>query len=147
MDHMSHQLGNPSHVLMVEDEALISEMVAEVLTGHGFNVHTVPNAGAALRHLISGAPCDVLFTDINLRGSVDGSVLARLVRALRPDLPVVYASGSIAGLHELSAVKGSTFVPKPYDPFKVASILVRCTQTPPAVAAAMAVNERPVTLA
>ena len=106
-------------VLLVEDEFLLSDMVAEVLAEHGFEVHAVANAADALRHLTCGSPCDVLFTDINLPGSVDGARLAELARQLRPDLPVVYASGSITRLDQLASVPGSTFVPKPYDPEKV----------------------------
>ena len=69
-------------------------MVAEVLGEHGFEVYAVANAKDALRHLTCGSPCDILLTDINLPGSIDGAALARLARELRPNLPVVYASGS-----------------------------------------------------
>src|SRR5439155_13361036 len=57
-----------SCVLLVEDEFLVSDMVAEVLAEHGFEVHAVANAKDALRHLTRGARCDLLFTDINLPG-------------------------------------------------------------------------------
>jgi CheY-like chemotaxis protein len=114
-----------SRVLLVEDEFLLSDMVAEVLQDHGFEVHTAANAADALRYLILGAPCDILFTDINLPGGVDGAKLAKLARQLRPDLPVVYASGSISRIEQLASVPGSTFVPKPYDPEKVCTMLER----------------------
>ncbi len=123
------QMVKASRILLVEDEVLISDMVAAVLADHGFEVHAVGDAGGALRHLIGGAPCDVLFTDINLPGGVDGAALARLARALRPELAVVYASGSIGGLHELSAVANSTFVPKPYDPARVCALLEKLPAT------------------
>src|SRR5258707_1073762 len=91
--HMDMQ-AQRSWVLLVEDEFLLADMVAEVLGEHGFEVFTVANAKDALRHLIGGSPCDILLTDIKLAGGVDGTVLARLARELRPNLPVVYASGS-----------------------------------------------------
>ncbi len=122
------QMTNTSRVLLVEDEALVSDMVAEVLAEHGFEVHAVPDARGALEHLMEGAPCDILFTDINLPGGVDGAVLARLARALRPKLAVVYASGAIGSLHDLVAVSGSTFVPKPYDPERVCALLDQYAQ-------------------
>ena len=81
----------------MEDEFLICDMMAEALAEHGFEVHAVANAEDALRHLTCGAPCDVLFTDINLPGGIDGATLARLARELRPNLPVVYASGAVSG--------------------------------------------------
>ena len=88
-------------------------MVAEVLAEHGFEVHVAANAKDALQHLTCGAPCDVLFTDINLPGGIDGATLAQLARELRPGLPVVYASGLVSAIEQLNAVPGATFVPKP----------------------------------
>jgi len=81
--------GGPIHILLVEDEVLISEWVAESLSEQGFEVHAVTNADDALRHF-SFNPVDILFTDINLPGAMDGAALARRIRELRPELPVVY---------------------------------------------------------
>jgi len=112
-----------SRVLLVEDEFLLADMVAEVLGEHGFEVFTVANAKDALRHLTCGCPCDILLTDIKLAGNIDGTVLARLARELRPNLPVVYASGSYRAIEELDAVSGSIFVPKPYNPEKLCAMI------------------------
>jgi CheY-like chemotaxis protein len=120
------EMGTTSRVLLVEDELLISEMIAEVLAEHGFQVCIVANAKEALEHLTCGEPYDVLFTDINLPGGIDGAALARLARQLRPDLPVVYASGAISRIEQLNAVPGSIFVPKPYDPKKLCTLLEQC---------------------
>jgi two-component system, response regulator PdtaR len=106
---------NPIHVLFVEDEPLISDVVVESLTDQGFVVHAASNAADALRHLAS-APVDVLFTDVNLCGGVDGTALARRARELLPGLPVVYASGRLGALDAALRVPGSTFVAKPYAP-------------------------------
>ncbi len=81
----------PIHVLFVEDEFLISEWVAQSLSEQGFAVQAVSNAADALRAL-SSDPVDVLFTDINLPGDMDGAALARRAREMQPHLPVVYAS-------------------------------------------------------
>lgn len=116
-------MGATSRVLVVEDEVLISEMIAEELAEHGLEVFVAANAEDALAHLTCGAPCDLLFTDINLPGGVDGAALAQLARELRPDLPVVYASGSVSRLEELPAVPGAIFVPKPYDVKRVCALL------------------------
>src|ERR1019366_7437022 len=58
----------PTSVLVVEDEVLISQLIAEVLCENGVAVHTVEAGEEALRYLESGAKVDVLFTDINLAG-------------------------------------------------------------------------------
>ena len=112
----------PIRVLLVEDECLISECVAETLEEQGFTVRAVTNAADALMHLRS-SPVDALFTDINLRGGMDGAVLARRARDLLPDLPVVYASGRSGMLDAASRVPGSVFVAKPYVPERVGRIL------------------------
>ena len=112
-------------VLVVEDEALILEMMCDVLFENGFNVHAVSNASDALRYLGDGGVVDVLFTDINLPGGMDGSALAMQARQMRPELPVVYTSGGVTALNPLHAVPGSAFVPKPYDPTKICDVLSR----------------------
>jgi DNA-binding LytR/AlgR family response regulator len=70
----------------------------------------------------------VLVTDIKLAGNIDGATLARLARELRPNLPVVYASGSYRRLQELDAVSGAIFVPKPYNPDKLCNMLSELTK-------------------
>src|SRR5437763_16882154 len=97
-------------VLLVEDEFLLADMMAEVLGQHGFEVFTVANAKDALRHLTCGSPCDILLTDIKLAGSIDGTALARLARGLRPNLPVVYAPGPYRTREALHAVSRAIFV-------------------------------------
>jgi len=112
-------------VLVVEDEFLLCDMVAEALSEHGFEVHAVANAWDALLYLTGGARCDVLLTDINLGPGTDGAALAQLARELRPNLPVVYATGSVSRLEQLAAVPGSMLVPKPYDPDKLCTTVAR----------------------
>jgi len=112
----------PIHVLFVEDEFLISEWVAQSLSEQGFDVQTVTNAADALRHLAS-VPVDVLFTDINLPGGMDGAALAWRAREMRPHLPVVYASARATMLKQDARVPGSIVVPKPYEPALVGRLL------------------------
>lgn len=116
-------------VLLVEDEVLISELVADALSEHGFAVHEATTGDQALRYIKSGANVDVLFTDINLPGGVDGAELARQVRALRPDIPIVYASGRYSESGLGGMVSRSVFVPKPYDPSDVCTLLNRLTES------------------
>ncbi len=110
-------------VLLVEDEPMISEIVCEAFEEQGFAVEAVDNAADALRRLATGSPVDVLFTDVNLPGGMDGAALARRARELRPDLPVLYTSGRRSQFGRLQPVEGSMFVPKPYDPFKIGRLL------------------------
>jgi CheY-like chemotaxis protein len=115
-------------VLLVEDEFLIAEWVAECLSEQGFVVQTVSNARDALRHL-AGEPFDVLFTDINLPGGMDGTVLARRAREMLPHLPVIYASARVPGLGPEARVTGAVFLRKPYAPEAVRQVIAGAVQT------------------
>jgi CheY-like chemotaxis protein len=129
----SHTVSRPAHgdrdrgeaparrVLVVEDDALICLDTADALEQQGFAVHTALSAEVALRGLRNGLGVDVLFTDINLPGAMDGTELARAARELLPELIVVYTSGAVELVG--NAVAGSSFVPKPYDPERVGRML------------------------
>jgi len=116
-------------VLLVEDEALISRLVAGCLSGRGFAVHAAATGDEALAYLGDGGAVDVLFTDINLPGSIDGAALAQCVRRMRPDLPVVYTSGRYGTFDIGPLVPRSVLIPKPYDPDGVCALLERLTAT------------------
>ena len=116
-------------ILVVEDETLIAELIVDVLCERGFEVHAVADAEAALRYVESGSEVDVLFTDINLAGEMDGSTLAKRVRAQRPDMPIVYCSGRYSPSALSAPVPRSVFVPKPYDPADLCTLLERLTST------------------
>ena len=119
----------PPTVLLVEDEQLISQLVAHWLSGRGFAVREAATGDEALAYLGAGGEADVLFTDVNLPGGIDGTELAQRVRQMRPDLPIVYASGRY-GYSDLGRlVSRSMFVPKPYDPADVCTLLERLTAT------------------
>jgi CheY-like chemotaxis protein len=122
----------PAKVLLVEDEELISEMIGEALSDSGFQVCVAADANEALEHLAEGFEPDVLFTDINLPGDMDGSLLAFAARKMRPNLAVVYASAAWDALNNIRTVPGSTFVPKPYSPRNICSLLRRMVSAPAA---------------
>jgi CheY-like chemotaxis protein len=79
--------------------------------------------GHSLRRLRGGLPIDILFTDMNLAGHMDGATLAGLARALLPALIVVYTSGSMNAVPH--GVARSAFVQKPYSPDRVGLMLSR----------------------
>lgn len=110
-------------VLLVEDEELISAVVSDALIEDGFEVQVYSNADDALSYLKSGNPVDVLFTDIDLPGGMDGGYLASRARELKPELPVVYASGKSLGLRHVAQVPGSIFLHKPYDLERACSLV------------------------
>jgi CheY-like chemotaxis protein len=104
------------HVLLVEDESLIAEIIGEALIDAGHAVHSVSNAKDALAHLTSGSRVDVLFTDINLPGDMDGAELAESARKSAPTLAVIYASGRWGLLDKLRGSPNARILQKPYSP-------------------------------
>jgi len=117
----------PVSVLLVEDEILISHLVAEWLSERGFAVHEAATADEALRYIDDGGAVDVMFTDVNLPGKMNGAELARQARERRPELPIVYASGRYESSDLGGLVPRSIFVPKPYNPEEVCTLLARLT--------------------
>jgi CheY-like chemotaxis protein len=108
-------------VLVVENEALICVETADTLEQQGFDVHIALNGEEALRLLRGGLAVDILFTDIDLGGALDGTMLAGLAREIMPTVAVVYTSGTVASIPQ--RVTGSLFVPKPYSPDRVGRML------------------------
>ena len=118
------------HVLLVEDEFLISDMISGALSDDGFDVQAFGTAEPALRHLAAGARVDLLLTDINLPGGCDGATLALRARELCPWLPVIYASACGPGTFRM--VPGAAFVAKPYVPERVCALVRQLAVSRPA---------------
>jgi len=117
-------------VLFVEDEFFIREWIAQSLAEQGFAVDSVTNAADALWR-ITRAPVDVLLTDINLPGGMDGTALARRARELRPEVAVIYASARAATLKHEARVPGSVVLPKPYEPAVLGRLLAAAVRATP----------------
>lgn len=79
-------------LLLVEDEAVVRELLVEALGDAGFAVHGAENGDAATRLLETMVFC-LLVTDIHMPGALDGLQLARLMRARCPGIPVIYMTG------------------------------------------------------
>ncbi|SHJ73964.1 PAS domain S-box-containing protein [Roseomonas rosea] len=80
-------------VLVVDDEATIRMLVAEVLQERGFAVIEAPDGPSGLKILESDMPIDLLITDVGLPGGMNGRQLADAARQLRPTLKVLFITG------------------------------------------------------
>ena len=104
-------------VLVVEDESLLREMIAEDLRDAGFTVLEAADGESATRILLGSERVDLLFTDIRLPGPLDGWEVAKLGRRARAALPVIYASGYT--VDRTGEVEGAVFLHKPYQPSQI----------------------------
>jgi PAS domain S-box-containing protein len=80
-------------ILVVEDDAMVRDYVIAQLKSLGYHTIAAENAAEALRLVERGLTFDLLFTDIVMPGSMDGSELARAVQGLRASVKVLFTSG------------------------------------------------------
>ena len=116
-------------VLLVEDEALIRLVTAEMLRDEGFEVFEARDGDEARALLNDPDDFDVLFTDVRMPGMLDGIDLVLLVRRRHPTIPVLVVSGYAANImRRLSGLQpAAVFISKPYSLAKVADVLHRLT--------------------
>jgi CheY-like chemotaxis protein len=83
----------PPTVLVVDDDQLVREPIADYLREVGYEVLEAGDAHEAIDLVDHADHVDLVFTDVRMPGELDGLGLARWVRAHRPDLPVLLTSG------------------------------------------------------
>ena len=113
-------------VLIVEDEFLLRMDAVDMIAGAGFEVVEAANADEAIKILEARRDITVVFTDIQMPGSMDGLKLARAVRGRWPPIKIVATSGRVA-IAETDLPEGGKFLPKPYSPTDVAGVLREVT--------------------
>jgi two-component system, response regulator PdtaR len=83
-----------ARILVVEDEVLICAVIAEELRAAGFSVIEAGRADEALAYIKAGEQVDLVFSDIQTPGSLNGLQLAKTLRDKYPDIPVILTSGN-----------------------------------------------------
>ena len=99
-------------ILVVEDEFLIRDSIVEYLRAAGCLVLEAQSGEQALEILDADRPIDVVFTDIQLSGDLNGWDVARACRHIWSDIAIVYTSGQTRPNGQ--SVSGSIFIDKPY---------------------------------
>jgi DNA-binding NtrC family response regulator len=79
-------------LLIVEDEALIRLAAVDVMTDAGFFVIDAENAAEAISVATDYPDIDLLFTDVNMAGDMNGIALAEHLFAHRPRLKIIVTS-------------------------------------------------------
>lgn len=86
-------------VLVVEDQSALRRLAATVLERAGYRTILAADGEAALEAAAAAPELDVVVTDV-VMPKMSGGDLARRLRELRPELPVVFMSGYSAGMLE-----------------------------------------------
>jgi CheY-like chemotaxis protein len=108
-------------ILIVEDELLIRMHAVEMIE-EAFEVVEAASADEAIAILEGRFDITVVFTDIQMPGSMDGLKLAAAVRDRWPPIKIVATSGQVK-LDPGDLPQGGRFLRKPYSPAEVMKTL------------------------
>ena len=104
-----HALGR---VLIVEDDDLVAELAAGMLSELGFETIIAHSAKEALDRLARGPKPKLIFSDIIMPGGISGLELAARIRNRFPELPILLTTGYS---EEVGAAHGFPVLQKPYE--------------------------------
>ncbi|TPG43731.1 response regulator [Sphingomonas koreensis] len=113
---------SPTVILVVEDDPLLRMAAIDLVERQGFTALSASDADEAVRILETRLDITIVFTDIDMPGSMDGLKLAAAVRDRWPPIHIIVTSGRCSpGVAELPP--GSLFFAKPYSDQAVSAAL------------------------
>lgn len=114
-------------ILVVEDEILVRLAIADYLRECGYKVHEAVDAQEALAMLQSPqVAIDIVFSDVQMPGDMDGFGLARWIRANKPGVQVILTSGVERSADiAASLCEAGPLLRKPYPPQDVVNRIRR----------------------
>jgi DNA-binding response OmpR family regulator len=111
--YSTEKIGESQTLLVVDDDAMIRSLEAELLSSHGYNVLEAESAAEALR-LADAAAIHLLLTDFSMP-EVDGLELTRQFRTVHPGTPVLLVTGSLPWMHHrIEALDRFEVLAKPF---------------------------------
>ena len=116
---------NGKHVvLVVEDSPMIRMGAVDLVLSAGYEAIEACDADEAIRILESREDIDLVFTDVQMPGTMDGIKLSHYIRNRWPPIKLIVASGASI-LEESSLPMGSRFFSKPYDDLTIIEAMAR----------------------
>jgi CheY-like chemotaxis protein len=113
-------------ILIVEDDMLIRMDAAQMIAEGEFDVIEAANADEAIGILETRLDITVVFTDIQMPGSMDGLRLAAAVRDRWPPIKIIATSGQVT-IDRNDLPDGGYFLPKPYSSAQILKTLRELT--------------------
>ena len=117
---------DPISVLVVEDNELVRFLATDFLEEDGFKVFGARRADEAIRLLERNTDIGILFTDINMPGSMDGLKLAHYASDRWPSLAIIVTSGRSQASRLLP--ERAVFLSKPYRTEQITQMLRKMTK-------------------
>ncbi|TCS36364.1 phospho-acceptor domain-containing protein [Paucimonas lemoignei] len=110
-------------VLCVEDDEGVADLAVSLLASLGCATHLAHNADEALQVNLNAY--DLVFSDVQMPGSMDGVELAREIARRRPGMPILLASGYVVAPERLRTLQVK-FITKPYSRDELAMAMLEC---------------------
>ncbi len=118
----------PSVVLIVEDDPLLAEMALEMIEEAGLAAVAVDSVDAALDYLKEhAARVSAMFSDVRLKGPLNGVELAAFVAVRWPTIAICVTSG-VALERPYRLPRNARFMPKPWKAIEVISFVEQATR-------------------
>lgn len=113
-------MSTPDHILVVDDDPEIRELLSDYLGAAGYHTHTAAN-GEEMMRIAEGCRIDLIVLDLMLPGE-DGLTLCRNLR-VRSNVPVIMLSARGALLDRIVGLEmgADDYLPKPFDPRELLS--------------------------
>ncbi len=111
MDSIQHE---DTLILIVDDELLLRELIADIFTDEGFRVVLADSAADALKLLETYDDIRLVFSDIQMPGKPDGLGLMEIIRQRWPHILMILASGRMRPQAD-DLPHDIRFVQKPFD--------------------------------
>jgi CheY-like chemotaxis protein len=127
---MGNSTGDNPVVLVVEDDAILRMYAVEMIEEAGFQVTEAQDADEAIRLLESRTDIRIIFTDIDMPGSMNGLKLAHAVAHRWPPIRIIATSGHFR-VREGDLPDGGRFIPKPYRQHQVIGALTELARSGP----------------
>ena len=112
--------GKGQRLFIVEDEPALLSVMRDIAESLNYDVVTATSGREALDVVKAGQSFDLLMTDIVMPGGIGGFELARAVREMRPDVPILYMSGYTGFSDEEMGEVIAPLLQKPYSPAELA---------------------------
>ncbi len=109
-------------VLIVEDEFLIRMHAVEMIKSGGFDLVEASDADEAIDILENRFDITVVFTDVQMPGSMDGLKLAAAIGGRWPPIHIIATSGMV-NVSKDDLPRGSCFLSKPYSAPEIVAAL------------------------